>query len=153
MAKQKLTAKFPMVNDQSGETVEATLNDEAQKRAEGFRIQVGGAYDAALAERAELTKVELPAGEPTGAALQTRSDAALAAQRTFPAADLGDDGKDAPTEEPTDEAAGAAVETGPFSNPVEAGFVAAEAAAVSGAAATLAEEPRTAAPAGNRRRS
>jgi hypothetical protein len=72
-------------------------------------VQTGGAYSAALAEREEQRRAALDAAgetaEPTETELQTRSDAALAAKRTFPAADLGGDGKGAATAEPTDEAA------------------------------------------------
>lgn len=97
-------AKFPMVNDFTGEEVESTLGDEETYRANGFRVIAGGQYDAAVAEKraAEAAKVEPP--QPTIVELQTRSDAALTAQRTYPAADPGDDKlSKKETVEPTDE--------------------------------------------------
>ncbi len=113
--------KFPMVNDQTGETVEATVDDEMDYRAKGFSVVPGGVYSAALRERADELAPPEPAGtNPTIADLQTRSDAVLSAERTFPSADGGDD---KPTKKARVEATDAddPAVRGPVTNAVEAG--------------------------------
>jgi NADH dehydrogenase/NADH:ubiquinone oxidoreductase subunit G len=103
-----MPAKFQMVNDFTGETRDATLGDEESLRADGFRVLAGGPYDAAIAERrqAEADALAKAQGQqnPSVVELQTRSDAALTAQRTYPDADGGPDKLSKKEQvEPTDE--------------------------------------------------
>jgi hypothetical protein len=127
--------KFRMVNDQTGEEIESTLDDEMDNRAKGFSVVPGGVYAAALRERADELAPPEPPAKPTIADLQTRSDAVLSAERTFPDADGGDD---KPTKKERVEATDAddPAVRGPVTNAVEGASTTAAADRATRAAAT-----------------
>lgn len=87
-----MAGKFLMVNDQSGEEKEASLDNELEMRQRGFRVKDVATYNSLVTEADAERKAkiaELMADDPAAKRQQANDernyqDAVLTAQRTYP---------------------------------------------------------------------
>jgi hypothetical protein len=78
--------RFSVVNDQSGDARDVSLEDFKELQAQGYRLVDIAGYQAAMAQgQGDATPPENPGDE------QQKADADYIARQTFPAADAGDD--------------------------------------------------------------
>lgn len=67
---------FRMVNDRTGEEVRASMSDEADYRAQGYRVVDTGLYQSAVGAIEDARRVQVPpTAEQEAAARQTYEDA------------------------------------------------------------------------------
>lgn len=85
---------FRMVNDQTGEEVSATLADELDFRAQGYRVLDVSRYDSAMGAFQDSMRRPAPVNpHAEEAEKRTYEDALIVARRTFPDAEAdGEEG-------------------------------------------------------------
>lgn len=94
---------FRVVNDQTGDSKDCTLEQFQQLQAQGYRIENVNSYQAAMQRQLEQRQQENPrvVAAPSASDAQSKADADLTARQTFPEADAGEEdmSADAPVHE------------------------------------------------------
>lgn len=103
---------FRMVNDQTGEEAQGSVDNEFALRMQGFRVVDVSAYDGAMRQYANVQRSAEPTPEELAMAEQAKADALLVSQGQFDgdtgagitgAGTTGQNGEGSGTQEPTAE--------------------------------------------------